>query len=85
VPGVLFFGWYVATFFQSWLAVIRNRDRFLLPSLVASFACVGFILLIEGVQVLTQYIVPVWFIWVLVHVRLDQLRNQSADTTVATA
>lgn len=81
VAGLLFMGWYAVTLLQGWWAVMLRRDTFLLPSLVASQVCVGVILVFEGVQVLTQYIVPTWFIWVLVHVRLDQLRSLAADTT----
>ena len=45
-------------------------------SLLLSFIAVGGLLGMEGVSVLPQLILPVWFIWVLVEVWLRQTADQ---------
>lgn len=66
--GLFFVGWYLATLFKS-LQRATNKDD-LLIGLTASFVIAGGLLLTQGVQVLTQLIAPIWFVWAMLHVYL---------------
>jgi hypothetical protein len=75
--GIIFFGGYLSTLFRLWRRVlpnIRNRSEQgdLSLALSLSFAAVGGLLAMEGVSVLPQMALPVWFVWVLVEIWLRQ-------------
>lgn len=67
--GVLFIGAYLLTLWRLWRHVRRaapgDQRLQLSVGLFLSFIVVGGILLMEGVQVLPQLVLPVWFVWVL--------------------
>jgi hypothetical protein len=75
--GLLFVGAYVWTSLRLWRSVWRLRRRASTRSSIAyalapAFVGAGGLLATQGVQVLPQLILPVWFIWVLVEVWLRQ-------------
>lgn len=72
--GLLFVGWYLATLVKSLRRVTANDD--LLIGLTASFLIAGGLLLTQGVQVLTQLIAPVWFVWAALHVYLREKKPE---------
>ena len=68
--GLLFLGWYLATLLKSLRRVTAN-DK-LLIGLTSSFVIAGGLLLTQGVEVLTQLVAPVWFVWAMLHVYLGE-------------
>lgn len=78
IAALIFVAGYLYTFGRLALAVRRasgypRSDRIELAfSLLLSFIAAGGLLASQGVQVLPQLILPVWFIWVLIEVWLRQ-------------
>ncbi len=78
IAAVIFIGGYLYTLFQmaSKMKKLRSHGRGehleLGFSLLLSFIAVGGLLAMEGVEVLPQLILPVWFVWALVEVWLRQ-------------
>jgi hypothetical protein len=90
IAGVIFLGGYLYTLQRllrrmvPWLRISGNGDLAL--SLFLSFIAAGAHLTLQGVQVLPQMVLPVWFVWTLVEVWLRQtpdLRNLYAAPLVA--
>jgi hypothetical protein len=91
IAGLIFLGGYIYT--------LLRLGRRLLPylrgggehgdlgfTLLLSFVAAGGLLAMEGVEVLPQFVLPVWFVWTLVEVWLQQtpdLRNLYAAPLVA--
>jgi hypothetical protein len=77
LAGLIFLGGYINTLIRlsrRALADFRLCARNDLSlSLLVSFIAAGGMLLMEGVSVLPQVALPVWFVWVLVEVRLQQM------------
>ena len=80
LAGGLFFIWYISTLGITWKQLAKRPSDHLLFGLLISFCLVGTILVFEGVHVLTQYVMPVWFIWALVELRLTQIRQKKVST-----
>ena len=84
IAALIFIGGYLFTFWR--LAVIvktsaqfpRDETAELGFSLFLSFIVVGGLLATQGVEVLPQLILPVWFIWALVEVWLRQSSEAAA-------
>ena len=74
IGGVIFLGGYFFTLLRLGrriLPEIRSSERGHLGlSLLLSFVAVGGLLAMEGVSVLPQTVLPVWFIWALTEVWL---------------
>jgi hypothetical protein len=76
IAGLIFVGGYLYTFWKLAVAVkilapfSRNDSGDLGFSLFLAFIPVGGLLAVQGVQVLPQLMLPVWFVWVLVDVWL---------------
>jgi O-antigen ligase len=74
LAGVFFLGWYLFTLYRTYQLQRKRPEDKLLQTLFISFILCGVILATEGVQVLTQMVMPVWFVWGLVEA---YLRNES--------
>ncbi len=75
LAGVLFSSAFLFTLCRVLRRVLVPRvsdDRLLGLALSLSFIGAGAILAMEGVEVLVQLVLPVWFVWVLVEVWLRQ-------------
>jgi hypothetical protein len=73
LAGLLFAGAFLFTFSRLWRRVsmpLVSEKQDLGLGLLLSFAGAGAILETQGVEVLPQLILPVWFVWVLVEVWL---------------
>lgn len=72
--GILFALWYVYTLSGIW----RLQQKYLTDpaalALLCSFIGVGGLLLLQGVQVLPQLIMPCWFIWAVVYAYTKQVK-----------
>lgn len=75
LAGLLFAGAFLFTLgrvLRRVLVPCRSDDHHLGLALLLSFIGAGAILGMEGVEVLVQLVLPVWFVWVLVEVWLRQ-------------
>ncbi len=76
IAGVIFFLGYIFTLLrlgQRLLPYLRSGEHGDLGfSLLLSFVAAGGLLAMEGVEVLPQFVLPVWFVWVMVEVWLQQ-------------
>jgi hypothetical protein len=75
LAGLLFVGAFLFTLCRLLSRVFvpsDSDDHHLSLTLLLSFIAAGAILGMEGVEVLTQLVLPVWFVWVLVEVWLRQ-------------
>jgi len=72
LAALVFLAWYLFTLYRA-LKVYRNNphDR-LFQALLTGFVLAGFVLATEGVQVLPQYAMPVWFVWGLMECYLQR-------------
>ncbi|MEI2608560.1 MAG: hypothetical protein V9G20_08005 [Candidatus Promineifilaceae bacterium] len=74
--GLLFLAAYLITLFRLWQRWRRlsqdHEDRQAGVALLLAFIGIGGILLGQGVQVLAQLVLPVWFVWVLVEIWIRQ-------------
>lgn len=86
IAGLLFVGGYLYTFWKLALSVKsairhgRSDNGELGFSLFLSFIAVGGLLATQGVQVLPQLMLPVWFVWALVD---DWLRPGVAESELS--
>jgi hypothetical protein len=78
--GLIFLGGYLYTLWRLARRVLprlrSGEDGDLGLSLLLSFIAAGGILAMEGVEVLPQLVLPVWFVWVLVEVWLRQTADR---------
>ena len=75
LAGLLFAGAFLFTLWRIFRRVLVPsvpEDLQLGLALLVSFVGAGAVLGLEGVEVVTQLVLPVWFIWVLVEVWLRQ-------------
>jgi hypothetical protein len=76
IPGLIFFGGCIFTFVRLGrrvLPMLRSGENADLGiSLLVSFIALTGILAMEGITVLPQTVLPVWFVWVLAEVWLRQ-------------
>jgi hypothetical protein len=78
LAGLLFAGAFLFTLFRLFRRVLihcGSDDHHLGLALLLSFIGAGAVLAMEGVEVLPQLVLPVWFVWVLVEVWLRQSPN----------
>ena len=72
LAGILFLLWYFHTLYRAWQAYRKEPKDTLLQALITAFILCGIVLATEGVHVLTQFVVPIWFVWGLVEAYLQQ-------------
>jgi hypothetical protein len=75
IAGLVFLGGYIYTMMRlgrQLPASLRSGDGDLGLTLVLSFIAVGGLLLMQGVQVLPQMMLPVWFVWAMADLWLRQ-------------
>jgi len=78
VAGYLFTLWRIGSRIKRFIETNRASHQGVLGfSLFLSFIAVGGLLAMEGVEVLPQLILPVWFVWTMVEVWL----RQTSDAT----
>lgn len=84
LAGALFLGAYVFTLRRLWRSVrtasFPPEQRMLNVTLLLSFVCAGIILATDANLELPQLILPIWFVWVIVEIRLRQTRVKRATT-----
>jgi len=85
IAGLMFLGGYIYTllrFGRRLLPYLREPEQGDLGlSLLLAFVAAGGLLATQGVEVLPQLVLPVWFVWTLVEVWL----HQTPDLLVASA
>jgi O-antigen ligase len=85
IAGLIFLGGYIYTllrFGRRLLPYLREPEQGDLGlSLLLAFVAAGGLLATQGVEVLPQLVLPVWFVWTLVEVWL----HQTPDLLVASA
>jgi len=69
--GLLFFGWYITSLI-SMLLVYQKTNSMLDLGLSGSFFACGALLATQPTFILTQFTVPVFFVWAMVQVRLHE-------------
>jgi hypothetical protein len=76
IAGLIFLGGYIYTLLRMGRRVLpylrSGKQGDLGFTLLLMFVAAGGLLAMEGVEVLPQFILPVWFVWVLVEVWLQQ-------------
>ncbi len=72
LAGIIFLFWYLKTLFRAWRAYRKDPQDWLLQALLTAFVLCGIVLATEGVEVLIQFVMPVWFIWGLMEAYLQQ-------------
>ena len=76
IAGLIFLGGYIYTLLRlgrRLLPYLRSGEQGDLGfTLLLSFVAAGGLLAMEGVEVLPQFVLPVWFVWTLVEVWLQQ-------------
>jgi hypothetical protein len=86
IAGLIFLGGYLNTLVRLGRRVLlraaEHEDLGL--ALLLSFVAAGGLLLMEGVEVLPQLVLPMWFVWVLVEVWLRQTVAVPEFNNVAT-
>jgi O-antigen ligase len=83
LAGLLFFAGYLATLWRLWLRVQpRQTDdsAALNLALFLCFVAAGGIMVVEGVQILPQMILPIWLIWGLAESSLRQMPFAAEQT-----
>jgi len=82
LAGLIFLGGYLYTLqrlarrMRPWLHV--NNEGDLVLALFLAFIAAGAHLMLQGVEVLPQMVLPVWFVWVLVELWLQRTPNPVA-------
>jgi len=81
IAGLIFLGGYIYTLLRltrRLLPHLRTGEHGDLGfALLLSFVAAGGLLAMEGVEVLPQFVLPVWFVWTLVEVWLQQTPDLS--------
>ena len=81
LAGAIFVLWYLTTLYRA-LKTYRKcpKDR-VFQAILTSFILVGIVLATEGVEVLPQFAMPVWFVWGLMEAYLQQ-KNSILPSTL---
>ncbi len=86
IAALIFLGGYIYTLLRlsrRLLPYLRSGEHGDLGfALLLSFVAAGGLLAMEGVQVLPQLVLPVWFVWVLVEVWLQQTPDLRKEVAV---
>jgi hypothetical protein len=76
IAGLLFVLWYLSRLWAIARLYRQNLGDPLAIGLLGSFIVVGGMLALEGVQVLAQVALPVWFAWAMVEVKLRESQTE---------
>jgi len=79
LAGLIFFLWYLSTLYRIWQRYRQMPKDAISQTLLLSFVLCGLLLATEGVEVLPQYVMPVWFIWALVEAYLQTVSAESTS------
>ncbi len=77
LAGIIFLVWYLSALYRGWKVQRQNPQDKIIQAILASFIACGIILATEGIQVLTQFIMPVWFVWGLLEAYIQQKNTES--------
>lgn len=80
LAGLLFLAWYLHTCYRAWKTYRKYPQDAFLQAIFTSFFLAGFILATEGVQVLPQFVMPVWFIWGLMEAYIQHKNLGSVNS-----
>jgi O-antigen ligase len=72
IAGVIFLMWYLTTLYRAWKTYRKYPQDRVFQAILTSFILAGVVLATEGVQVLPQFAMPVWFVWGLMEAYLQQ-------------
>ena len=75
LAGVLFLAWYLSTLVRLWRLAAQRPDDALTLGLLGGYMVAGGLLVSQGVEVLPQLALPVWFVWALAEARLRHMRS----------
>lgn len=78
--GIVFLVWYLYTLIRGWKVYRQNPQDKIIQALLTGFVACGIILATEGVEVLTQFILPVWFVWGLLEAYIQQKSTASINS-----
>lgn len=78
--GAVFLIWYLTTLYRAWKVYIKYPKDWIFQSILTSFILAGLVLATEGVQVLPQFAMPVWFVWGLMEAYLQQKNSVIASS-----
>jgi hypothetical protein len=78
IPCLLFLVWYMTTLAAAWRQLSQDSDPLML-GLFLCFVQVGIVLATDGVEVLSHIVLPVWFAWAMLEVRLRQISADSVQ------
>ncbi|MDO9545357.1 MAG: hypothetical protein Q7J07_01230 [Pelolinea sp.] len=81
LAGILFLAWYLHTLYRGWKYNRKSPKDWLFKAIFTSFILCGIVLAVEGVQVLTQFIMPVWFVWGLMEAYMQQKKTVNILST----
>ncbi|MFZ5919797.1 MAG: O-antigen ligase family protein [Chloroflexota bacterium] len=81
VAGLLFLGWYISSLWHIWQFCRTFPDDPLVFGLFLCFVGAGINLAIDGVEVITAFAVPVWFVCAMVEIRSRQLKSGNSYIT----
>lgn len=82
LAALVFLAWYATTLAKAWRQYLKFKDQLILPSLITSFVLVGFVLATEGIEVLSFFALPAWFIWAMLEVRIREIQNGERELGV---
>ncbi|MHB9034043.1 MAG: O-antigen ligase family protein, partial [Anaerolineae bacterium] len=71
LAGIVFLAWYLSTLYRAIKKYRQYPRDGLFQVILTSFVLAGVVLATEGVQVLPQYAMPVWFVWGLMEAYLQ--------------
>jgi O-antigen ligase len=80
IAGAIFIIWYLATLYRAWRIYRKYPKDWLLQSILTSFVLAGIVLATEGVQVLSQFVMPVWFVWGLMEAYIQKKSSDEANS-----
>jgi hypothetical protein len=76
LAAMIFLLWYLHTLYRAWKRYRQYPKDFIFQTLFLSFVLCGLILATEGVEVLAQFVMPVWFIWALMEAYLQKKASE---------
>ena len=79
IAGIVFLVWYLQTLRRALLEYFRDPKNIFLAVIILSFVLGGFVLATEGVQVLAQFAMPVWFVWGLTESYLQDIKFRTSN------
>ncbi len=72
LAGAIFLLWYLATLYRAFKTYRKYPEDRIFQAILTSFILAGILLATEGMEVLPQFAMPVWFVWGLMEAYLQQ-------------